>query len=253
MAFSSFYNFITVKKLFVLFDRSPQTSNRWVWLFKIVDFWTEFAIYHFSFLYSLVCDWVKTKFHRAQFDTSALDSCVAPTVELCTFVRIKRPIKSQQTYNQSSCLIILGLFVLLLCTSMRIFVFVSKPRSKKKTEEQTKYQAILFKMAIVALLLNIRRVQLNGMLLKSYRNQHVNTAKWIRTRLKDSQLSPLAMESRQASAMKVLRKTTREILVVEENTIVCDCLLSTEAIGHMKTCWYHKLNDTKMKSIIHIE
>lgn len=169
---------------------------------------------------------------------------------MCTFVRIKRPIKSQQTYNQSSSLIILALFVLFLCTSVRIFVFVPKPRSQKP-EEQTKYQAILFKMAIVALLLNFQRVQLNGMLLKSYRNQHVNTAKWIRIRFEDSQFSPLVEESRPAEWWKFcVRQQRYSSLKNTLLSVIACCLL--KPLFTWKPVDIRRLNDTKIKSIIHI-
>lgn len=54
-------------------------------------------------------------------------------VEKCTFLRIKRSIKSQQTYNQSSWPIILRI----VCFSFQlIFVFVPKQSPEHKTPNQ---------------------------------------------------------------------------------------------------------------------
>lgn len=54
-------------------------------------------------------------------------------VEKCTFLRIKRSIKSQQTYNQSSWPIILRI----VCFSFQlIFVFVPKQSPEQKTPNQ---------------------------------------------------------------------------------------------------------------------
>lgn len=95
---------------------------------------------------------------------------MAPTVEIYTFVRIKRPIKSQQTYNQSSCLIILRLFVFERVDLGGIFAFRAKiQKNKPNINRFFKWQSY----GHWPLLLNFQCVQLNGMLLKSYRNQHV--------------------------------------------------------------------------------